>query len=139
MVLSTDILSPQSDSQAAIEHSIDKPCRKVASFMLVEGILPVDKESVLQQMRTAEGHLHTVTQMLEDNLSCPQVLHQLNEVQCSVEAAGSTLLRMEFERCLQALRDNPCPDQRCEQLARLVNLYPFVNKFPVKIYETATR
>jgi DNA-binding FrmR family transcriptional regulator len=101
--------------------------------------MPVEKEAVLQRMRTVEGHLHAVNQMLEDDIPCQQVLHQLNAVECALEAAASMLLRMEVECCLQAIRDNPCPEQRCEQLARLVKLYPWTNRFTFRFYETSPR
>jgi DNA-binding FrmR family transcriptional regulator len=101
--------------------------------------MPAEKEAVLQWMRTAEDRLITVSQLLEEDHPCQQILDQLNAVQCAVEAAGSTLLRMEIERCLQGIRDNPCPEQRCEQLARLVYLYPLANKFKVKFYEMLPR
>jgi DNA-binding FrmR family transcriptional regulator len=101
--------------------------------------MPVEQDAVLQRLRTVEGHLHAVSQMLEDGVPCQQILHQLNAVQCALEAAGSQLLLMEVERCLQAIRENPCPERRCEELARLANLYPLANRFTVKFYETVPR
>ena len=101
--------------------------------------MPVEKEALLQRLRTAEGHLHAVGPMLEDDQPCQQVLHQLNAVRCALEATGSQLLLMEVERCLQAIRENPCPEQCGEELARLASLYPLANRFTVKFYEVSTR
>ena len=49
------------------------------------------------------------------------------------------LLQMEVECCLQAIRQDPCPEQRCEQLARLMNLYPLFRQFTFKFYEVSAR
>lgn len=101
--------------------------------------MPVEKQVLLQRLHTSEGHLRAISGMLEDDEPCQQVLHQLNAVQCAIEAVGSLLLQMEVERCLRAIRDNPCPEQRCEQLARLVNLYPLFKRFTFKFYEVSAR
>lgn len=98
-----------------------------------------EKQAVLQQLRLTEVHLQVIGRMLVEDQPCQQIIHQLNAVQCAIEAVGSMLLQMEVERCLQTLRDNPCPEQRCEQLARLVNLYPLFKRFSFKFYEVSAR
>ena len=99
--------------------------------MLAEG------QAVIQRLRTAEGHLHAVRQMLEDGKSCQQILHQLSAVRCALEAAGYQLLSMEVERCLQEIRENPSPGQCEAELQRLLNLYPFISQFKGKSTETS--
>lgn len=101
--------------------------------------MPVERQAVLERLRTAEGYLRAISQMLEEDQPCQQVLQQLNAVQSAIESASSHLLRLEVERCLQAIRENPCPEQRCEELARLASLYPLAKSFPVKFYETLPR
>ena len=101
--------------------------------------MPVEKKLVLQQLRSVEAYIQVVSQMLEQDQPCQLVLNQLDAVQSAVEAAGSQLLRMEIERCLQAIRDNPCAEQRCEELTRLGSLYPLFSRLTVKFYETSVR
>ena len=101
--------------------------------------MPVEKEAILQRLHTAEGHLHAVSRMVAEEASCQQVLHQLNAVQCAIEAVGSQILQLEIEGCLQAIREDPCPEQCFEQLAILTKLYPMANKFALKDYETLSR
>ena len=101
--------------------------------------MAVEKQAVLQRLRITEGHLQAIGRMLAEDQPCQQILHQLHAVECDIEVVGSMLLQMEVERCLQALREDPCPEQRCEQLGRLVNLYPLFKRFSFKFYEVLAR
>lgn len=99
--------------------------------------MPVEKPAILQRLRTAGGHLQAVSQLLEDDKPCQQILHQLNAIQCALEATSSLILCMEVERCLQAIHEDPCSEQRCEELARLSGLYSLLNKPSIKLFETS--
>jgi DNA-binding FrmR family transcriptional regulator len=101
--------------------------------------MPDEKQAVLQRLRTVEGHLHAVRQMLVEDQPCQQVLHQLNAVQCALQSAGCLLLQIEVERCLQAIRDKPDPEQQVQALEHLSNLYPFIYKLKRKSYQRLSR
>jgi DNA-binding FrmR family transcriptional regulator len=101
--------------------------------------MPDEKQAILQRLRTVEGHLHAVHQMLVEDQPCQQVLHQLNAVQCALQAAGCQLLQVEVERCLQAIRDKPDPEQQMQALAHLADLYPFIYKLKGKSYQSLSR
>lgn len=92
----------------------------------------VDKQCVIQWLRTAEGHLHAVAQMLEDEQPCPQILQKLNAVQCALQTTGSQLLSLEIHRCAQMIQDDPCPERQGDQLVHLVDLYLLASRYPVK-------
>jgi len=101
--------------------------------------MPVEKQVVLQELRSVEAYIQVVSQMLEEDQPCQLILNQLDAVRSAVEVAVSQLLHMEIERCLQAIRDNPCAEQRCEELARLGSLFPLSSRLTVKLYETSAR
>lgn len=90
--------------------------------------MPVEREAVLQRLRTAEGHLHAIRGMIEAGAPCQQILHQLDAVRCAIEAASSQFLYMEIEHCLHLIRDDPCPEQRCKAVERLTDLYSMMSK-----------
>jgi len=87
-----------------------------------------EKEAVLQRLRTTEGHLNAIRGMIEAGAPCQQVLHQLNAVQCAIGAAGSQILQLEIEHCLQAVREDPCSERRREAVERLSDLYSMMTK-----------
>ena len=91
--------------------------------------MPDEKQAILQRLRIVEGHLHAVHQMLVEDQPCQQVLHQLNAVQCALQAAACLLLQTEVERCLQAVRDKSDSEQQRQALEHLSNLYPLIYKF----------
>ena len=99
--------------------------------------MAVEKDVLLQRLRTTEGHLHAIRGMIEDGAPCQQVLHQLNAVRCAIEAAGSQILCLEVERCLQGIRENPSPEHCEAELQRLLNLYPFTSQFKRKFTEAS--
>lgn len=97
------------------------------------------KQAILQELRTAEDQLQAVSQLLEQDQPCQHVLQQLQVAKSAMGAAGSQLLRMEVERCLQTIQDNPSLEQRCEELSRLLNLYISLNKFTFKLDQNSQR
>jgi len=101
--------------------------------------MPVEKQAILQELRTAEDQLQAVSQLLEQDQPCRQVLQQLQAAQSAMGAAGSQLLRLEVERCLQAIQDDPSLEQRCEELSRLLNLYILLDKFTFKLSQNSQR
>lgn len=95
--------------------------------------MPVEMQAVLTRLRMAEADLRAARQMLEEDRPCQQILHQLNAVQSALKASGSQFLCMEVQRCMQTIQDDPCPEERCEDLAQLSSLYPFFSKIKVEV------
>lgn len=89
-----------------------------------------EEQAMIQRLRSAEGHLHAVTCMIEDNQPCEQVLHQLGAVQASLRAAGLTLLRDQLESSAEVIRNDPHPEERAAELKRIVNLYRLLCRKP---------
>jgi DNA-binding FrmR family transcriptional regulator len=101
--------------------------------------MPVEKQEILQELRLAEDQLQAVSQLLKQDGPCQQVLQQLDAVQSAMGAACSQFLRLEIERCLQTIQDDPSLEQRCEEFSRLLNLYFSLNKFNFKLYQKSQR
>lgn len=95
--------------------------------------MPVEDQAVLQYLHKTESYIQAANRLLEEEAPCQLVLQQLNEARRALERAGSPLLCIEVERCLKAMRDNPCPEQRCDQLARLASLYPWADRFNIQL------
>jgi DNA-binding FrmR family transcriptional regulator len=94
--------------------------------------VPGKGQAVTQHLRLSESHIQAASRLLEEEGPCQQVLEQLNEARRALTAAGSLLLYIEIVHCWKALRDNPCQEQRYDQLAQLINLYPLANQFNAK-------
>jgi DNA-binding FrmR family transcriptional regulator len=60
------------------------------------------RDSVLNRLKTARGHLDAVIRMVEDDRYCPEVMKQLSAVQGSLERASRLVLRNHLETCVAA-------------------------------------
>ncbi|MDP9403381.1 MAG: metal-sensitive transcriptional regulator [Actinomycetota bacterium] len=63
---------------------------------------PTHRDSVLNRLKTARGHLDAVIRMVEDDRYCPEVMKQLSAVQGSLERASRLVLRNHLETCVAA-------------------------------------
>lgn len=88
----------------------------------------VERQLILQQLGAAEIALQEATRMLEEGKPCREVLHQLAAVQRALESTCADILWMEIERSFQTVRENPCPDTRCEEVARFATYYSVWNE-----------
>ncbi|MCJ7661427.1 MAG: metal-sensitive transcriptional regulator [Anaerolineales bacterium] len=90
---------------------------------------PEERTEIVRRLRSAEGHLHAITGMVEDDQSCEQILHQLYAVQSAVQATSCLILRQRVQQCLDTLQYNPGPDESSVELKRLVELYKYCLTF----------
>lgn len=60
------------------------------------------RKSVVNRLRTAQGHLAAVQRMVEDDAYCPDVMKQLSAVQGQLEGANRLVLRNHLETCVAA-------------------------------------
>lgn len=64
------------------------------------------RQSVINRLRTARGHLDGVLRMVEDDAYCPEVMKQLSAVQGSLARVSRLVLRNHLETCVtEAMRD----------------------------------
>jgi DNA-binding FrmR family transcriptional regulator len=80
-------------------------------------------QTTLWRMRSAEGHLHAVTNMLEAGCECEKALSQLAAVHGAIDSIAVRLLNEQIEQCKRVILSDPSPERRCEELGRLVVLF----------------
>ena len=78
------------------------------------------RQSVVNRLRSARGHLDAVLRMVEDDAYCPEVMKQLSAVQGQVERASRLVLRNHLETCVATAmaegRGNQIVDELMEAL-----------------------
>lgn len=58
------------------------------------------RDSLLNRLKTARGHLDAVVRMVEADTYCPEVMKQLSAVQGSLQHANRAVLRNHLETCV---------------------------------------
>jgi len=60
------------------------------------------RQSLVNRLRTARGHLDGVLRMVEEDAYCPDVMKQLSAVQGSLARVSRLVLRNHLETCVAA-------------------------------------
>lgn len=89
---------------------------------------------VVHRLRNADGHLRAVIAMIEAGKPCEAVLYQLRAVEGALRAAGSRMLREQWERDRTSLLTCDCEQEQMETIERLVRLYQLSSKMSEKQY-----
>jgi DNA-binding FrmR family transcriptional regulator len=61
--------------------------------------------AVIKRLRRAEGHLASVTKMLEEGKPCLDVVQQLQAVEKAITQAKRTLIQDHLDHCLNHMVD----------------------------------
>lgn len=56
---------------------------------------------IIKRLKRAEGHLKSITKMLEEGRSCLDIAQQLQAVESAVANAKKTLVRDHIDHCLE--------------------------------------
>lgn len=80
---------------------------------------------LLARLRSAEGHLGSIINMVETEQNCLKVLYQLHAVQAALQASGRYLLQCQLKQSIEIVSQDTCPEKRCAEINRLVDLYRF--------------
>lgn len=89
-----------------------------------------EERNLVARLRSAEGHLRAVVAMLESGQPGEAVLIQLAAVQSALQVAGFLIVKSQLQRSADVIMLDPCPDQRCAELNRLLELYKLLSKHP---------
>lgn len=89
-----------------------------------------EQRNLVIRLRTAEGHLRAVIAMIESGQPAEAVLIQLAAIQSALQVAGFLIVKNQLQRSADVIMLEPCPDQRCAELTRLINLYQLLSKHP---------
>jgi hypothetical protein NreA len=79
--------------------------------------------AIVRRLRSVEGHLHAVVDMVEAGRPCEEVLHQLDAVEAALCAAGRALRYCQFCQSIDVIRCSPNAEARLAELERLATLY----------------
>ncbi len=80
------------------------------------------KKQTIDRLARAEGHLHKVRKMVEENAYCPDVIHQSRAVQAALAKVDELILHGHLHSCV--LKDIHGPKSENEKLIEeLVDLY----------------
>ena len=58
------------------------------------------RKDVLNRLSRIEGHVRAIKRMVEEDRSCPDLLHQVAAVNASLDKVGKILLEDHLETCL---------------------------------------
>jgi DNA-binding FrmR family transcriptional regulator len=58
------------------------------------------QERILHRLKIAKGHLEKVTNMIEEDVYCIDVLHQLQAVESGLKETGNLLLENHLKTCV---------------------------------------
>lgn len=64
------------------------------------------RKAVLDRLARIEGHVRAVRRMVEEDVSCPEILVQIAAVRSALNGAGRIILEDHVKSCLiEAVRD----------------------------------
>ena len=80
------------------------------------------KKQALKRLAIAEGHIKKVRKMVEEEIYCPDVIHQSQAVQAALKKADGVILQGHLHTCV--LKDIKGSKPKREKLIHeLVSLY----------------
>jgi DNA-binding FrmR family transcriptional regulator len=83
----------------------------------------VPKETVLARLRSVEGHLRGVAQMVEDDGYCIDVLRQTKAIHAALSKVERLLLDRHLHHCVTTAVRSEKPQERERVLAELLDLF----------------
>jgi DNA-binding FrmR family transcriptional regulator len=84
---------------------------------------PAAKNSILTRLRSAEGHLRGVAQMVEDDGYCIDVLRQTKAVHAALSKVEALLLDRHLHHCVTRAVRSDKPEERARVIAELLDIY----------------
>jgi CsoR family transcriptional regulator, copper-sensing transcriptional repressor len=84
---------------------------------------PVSKETVLARLRSAEGHLRGVVQMIEDDGYCIDILRQTKAIHAALSKVETLLLDRHLHHCVTTAVRSEKPQERERVLAELLDIF----------------
>jgi DNA-binding FrmR family transcriptional regulator len=81
------------------------------------------RKNVRDRLVRAEGHLHGIIKMIDEEKECPDILIQIAAVRAALEKAGAIILEGHLEHCLiEAVKSGDIEPQLDELKAALQKL-----------------
>lgn len=58
------------------------------------------QERIVHRLKISKGHLEKVIKMIEDNMYCIDVLHQMNAIQSGLKETANVILENHLKGCV---------------------------------------
>ena len=84
---------------------------------------PVSKDTLLARLRSLEGHLRGVAQMIDEDGYCIDVLRQTKAIHAALSKVESLLLDRHLHHCVTTAVRSEKPKERERVLAELLELF----------------
>ena len=83
----------------------------------------VAKDKILTRLRSAEGHLRGVAQMVEEDGYCIDVLRQTKAVHAALSKVETLLLDRHLQQCVTRAVRSDNTKERTRVIAELLDIY----------------
>jgi len=83
----------------------------------------VAKDKILTRLRSAEGHLRGVVQMVEEDGYCIDVLRQTKAVHAALSKVETLLLDRHLQHCVTRAVRSENSKERARVIAELLDIY----------------
>jgi DNA-binding FrmR family transcriptional regulator len=84
---------------------------------------PAAKDRILTRLRSAEGHLRGVLQMVEGDGYCIDVLRQTKAIHAALSKVETLLLDRHLHHCVTRAVRSSKPQERARVIAELLDIY----------------
>jgi len=85
-------------------------------------------EKALKRLKTVEGHIRGVERMIEEDVYCIDVIHQIQAVQAALNKISSIILDEHLNSCLITAVRGDDPDERERVLKEITDVFDAANK-----------
>jgi DNA-binding FrmR family transcriptional regulator len=84
---------------------------------------PGTNEKILARLRSVEGHVRAVIQMIEEDSYCIDVLRQTKAIHAALSKVESLLLERHLHHCVTTAVQSEEPRERERVLAELLDIF----------------
>jgi DNA-binding FrmR family transcriptional regulator len=85
-------------------------------------------EQSLVRLKTVEGHIRGIQRMIEQEVYCIDVIHQIQAVQAALNKVSTQILEEHLNSCLITAVRGDNPEERERVLKEIVEVFDATNK-----------
>ena len=86
-------------------------------------------EDAIMRLKTTEGHLRGVRQMLEQDVYCIDIIHQIQAVQSALNKITTNILEEHLNSCVITAVQGDDPKERERVLKEIADVFETSTKF----------
>ena len=84
---------------------------------------PVSKDKILARLRSVEGHVRSIVDMVQSDVYCIDVLQQTSAVRSALAKVETILLERHLEHCVQRASRSDDARERDQVLRELLEVF----------------